>query len=91
MKYNRRVQLYLSEENSNGRYFKLNNGKSLYLKSFKGQTYSSFNESKAPSLDLKSAFKDLLSQAYELGAEDGKRTEREKLKNNLSFVRELLK
>ena len=91
MKYNRRVQLYLSEENSNGRYFKLNNGKHLYLKRFKGQSSYTYHDSNAPSLDLKSAFKDLMTQAYELGLEDGKRTEREKFKKNLSFVRELLK
>lgn len=90
MKYNRRVQLYLSDENSKGRYFRLKNGRLLYLSRFKGEE-KDWGKDKNPSLDLKEAFRDLLTQAYEIGREDGKKETEEELKNNFSFLKNLLK
>jgi hypothetical protein len=91
MKYNRRVQLYLSEENAGGRYFRLKNGKSLYLRRFKGQPVQFYGDDKKPSTDLKEAFRDLLTEAYEMGVEEGKDAKTREVKENLAFLKSLLK
>lgn len=91
MKYNKRVQNYLSDENSKGRHFTLKNGKCLYLNRFIGQEKARRNDTKRPSKDLKEAFRDLLTQAYEMGIKDGEKSKEEELKDNLCFLRSLLK
>lgn len=87
MKYNRKVQLYLSDENFRGRYFRLPDGKLIYLKRFKGQDFSQNPCAKTPAKDLKDVFKDLLGQAYEMGCEDG----RKKLIEEVSKSAEVIK
>lgn len=88
MKYNRRVQLYLSEENSKGRYFKLLNGKNLYLSGFKGQ--DDFSRRKV-SADLKSVFRDLITQAYEAGYRNGRDEQLSNIRDGLRVFKDLLK
>ena len=92
MKYNRRVQLYLSEGVNGGRYFNLKNGKKLILNRFKGQPVQFYGDDrKRPSADLKDAFRDLLTQAYEMGLREGRDQTTRKLNDNLAFLKSLLK
>lgn len=85
MKWNSRVRNYLAnsrEKNSfENNYFSLKNGKRLLLSRFDGQ--ERYLSKQSSSADLKEAFRDLLSQAYEIGKSDGRLEKEKELRESL--------
>lgn len=82
MKWNSRVKNYLADGKGLDKdFFRLKNGRRLLLSRFVGQEKYWYKH--PSSVDLKEAFRDLLSQAYEMGKSDGKLEKEKELRENL--------